>query len=158
MRVQLHVPAALARGKSPLYALNSHRAAWKTWSENSCLCRNSYSDPHYLPASSHPLYRPRYRSFVDGTVRFWNVSTWGCSYTIDIFRSLFLDCLPFLGPLCGLVVRVPGYSPRGPGFDSRPYQIFWIVVSLERGPLSFVSINEELLERKSSGSGLENWD
>jgi hypothetical protein len=26
--------------------------------------------------------------------------------------------------LCGLVVRVSGYKSRGPGFDSRPYQIF----------------------------------
>jgi hypothetical protein len=26
--------------------------------------------------------------------------------------------------LCGLVVRVSGCSSRGPGFDSRPYQIF----------------------------------
>jgi hypothetical protein len=26
--------------------------------------------------------------------------------------------------LCGLVVRVPGYRSRGPGFDSRGYQIF----------------------------------
>jgi hypothetical protein len=25
--------------------------------------------------------------------------------------------------LCGLVVRVPGYRSRGPGFDSRSYQI-----------------------------------
>jgi hypothetical protein len=31
-------------------------------------------------------------------------------------------------------------------------------VGLERGPLSFVSTIEELLERKSSGSGLENRD
>jgi hypothetical protein len=31
-------------------------------------------------------------------------------------------------------------------------------VSLERGPLSLVSTTEELLERKSSGSGLENRD
>jgi hypothetical protein len=29
-------------------------------------------------------------------------------------------------------------------------------VGLERGPLSLVSIIEELLERKSSGSGIEN--
>jgi hypothetical protein len=29
-------------------------------------------------------------------------------------------------------------------------------VALERGPLSLVSITEELLEGKSSGSGLEN--
>jgi hypothetical protein len=31
-------------------------------------------------------------------------------------------------------------------------------VGLERGPLSLVSIAEELLERKNSGSGLENRD
>jgi hypothetical protein len=42
------------------------------------------------------------------------------------------------------------------GFDSRHYQIFWEVVGLERGPLSLVSTIEELLERKNSGSGLEN--
>jgi hypothetical protein len=39
--------------------------------------------------------------------------------------------------------------------DSRPYQIFWEVGGLERGPLSLVSITEKLLEWKSSGSGLE---
>jgi hypothetical protein len=40
------------------------------------------------------------------------------------------------------------------GFDFLRYQIFWEVVGLERGPLSLVSIIEELLERNSSGSGL----
>jgi hypothetical protein len=53
-------------------------------------------------------------------------------------------------------VRVPGYKSRGPGFDSRRYQIFWEVVGLERGPLSLVNTTEELLEWKSSGSGLES--
>jgi hypothetical protein len=43
--------------------------------------------------------------------------------------------------LCDLVVR-------GPGFDSRRYQIFLVVVGLERGTLSLVRINEQLLERK----------
>jgi hypothetical protein len=43
-------------------------------------------------------------------------------------------------------------------FDSRRYQIFWKVVGLERGPLSLVSTSEELLGRKSSGSGLEIWE
>jgi hypothetical protein len=43
-----------------------------------------------------------------------------------------------------------------PGFDSRRYNIFWEVVGLERGPLKLVSKTEELLERKSSGSGLES--
>jgi hypothetical protein len=59
---------------------------------------------------------------------------------------------------CGLVVRVPGYRSRGPGFDSRRYQIIWEAVSLERGPLRIVRKVLELFERKSSGSGLENWD
>jgi hypothetical protein len=41
-------------------------------------------------------------------------------------------------------------------FDSQRYQIIWEVMGLERDPLSLVSTTEELLERKSSGSGLEN--
>ena len=48
--------------------------------------------------------------------------------------------------LCGLVVRVSSYRYRGLGFDSRRYQIFWVVVGLERGPLSLVRLIEELLE------------
>jgi hypothetical protein len=42
-----------------------------------------------------------------------------------------------------------------PEFDSRRYHIFWEVVGLERGPLSLVITIEELLEIKSSCSGLE---
>jgi hypothetical protein len=41
-------------------------------------------------------------------------------------------------------------------FDSQSYQIFCEVVGMERGPLSFVSTTEDLLERKSCGSSLEN--
>jgi hypothetical protein len=41
-------------------------------------------------------------------------------------------------------------------FDSRRYHIVWEVVGLERCPLSLMSITEELLERKSSDSGLQN--
>jgi hypothetical protein len=44
------------------------------------------------------------------------------------------------------------------GFCSRRYQIYWEVLGLERGPLSLVSTIEDLVERKSSGSGLENWE
>jgi hypothetical protein len=50
--------------------------------------------------------------------------------------------------LCGLVVRVPGYSSRNPKFDSGRYQIFCEVVGLKRCPLSLVGITEELLEGK----------
>jgi hypothetical protein len=54
--------------------------------------------------------------------------------------------------LCGVEVRVPGYRSRGPA------SILCEVLGLERGPLSLVSTTEELLGRKSSGSGLENRD
>jgi hypothetical protein len=57
--------------------------------------------------------------------------------------------------VCGLVVRVYGYRFRDPEFDSRPYHIFWEVGGQERGPLSLVRTIVELLEWKSSGSGLE---
>jgi hypothetical protein len=42
------------------------------------------------------------------------------------------------------------------GFDFWRYQIFRELVGLERGPLSLVSTIKELLERKNSGSGIEN--
>jgi len=54
-----------------------------------------------------------------------------------------------LDRLGDLVVRVSGYRYRGPGFDPRRYQIFWVAVGLKRGPLSLVSLVrsiEELLE------------
>jgi len=57
----------------------------------------------------------------------------------------------FIDRLCGLVVRVSVYRYRGPGFDPRRYQTFWVAVGLERGPLSLVSLVrsiEELLEWK----------
>jgi hypothetical protein len=57
--------------------------------------------------------------------------------------------------VCDLVVRVAGYRSRGPGIYFRRYHISWEVVDLERGPLSVVSTIEEVLERKSSGFGLE---
>jgi hypothetical protein len=59
-----------------------------------------------------------------------------------IFKYLYLK-----NRLCGLVVRVLGYRYRGPGFDSQHYQNKE-VLSLERGPLSLLSITEELLDRK----------
>jgi hypothetical protein len=49
-------------------------------------------------------------------------------------------------PLCGLVVRIPGYRFWGPG--SIPGTTRKKVASVERGPLSLVSTTEELLDRK----------
>jgi hypothetical protein len=50
--------------------------------------------------------------------------------------------------LFGLVVRVSGYRSKGPGFDTRPYQIFWEVGGSGTGSTQPF---EELLEWKSSG-------
>jgi hypothetical protein len=43
-----------------------------------------------------------------------------------IFKIIFRNILiisNYYDSLCGLVVRVPGYRSRGPGFDSQRYQI-----------------------------------
>jgi hypothetical protein len=45
---------------------------------------------------------------------------------------------------------------RRSGFDLRRYQIFWVVMGLERRPLNLMNTTEELLDRKSSFSCLEN--
>jgi hypothetical protein len=44
--------------------------------------------------------------------------------------------------------QCPCYGFRGPGYDPRCHQIFLVAVVLERGPLSLVWMNGELLERK----------
>jgi hypothetical protein len=48
-----------------------------------------------------------------------------------------------------------GRHNERPGFDFRHYQIFWLLVDLERRPLSLVTI-DELIGRKSNSSGLES--
>ena len=82
-----------------------------------------------------------------------------CIYKwIYVYKYIYI----YIYRLCGLVVRVSGYRYRGPGFDPRRYQIFWVVVGLERGPISLVSLVrsiEELLEwKKVAAPGLENRD
>jgi hypothetical protein len=60
---------------------------------------------------------------------------------------LFAVSTSTLDHLCGLVVRVLGYRSGGPG--SIPCTTRKkIVVGLERGALSLVSTNKELLDRK----------
>jgi hypothetical protein len=59
--------------------------------------------------------------------------------------------------LCGLVVS-SWLQIQRPRFDFSRYQIFWEVAGLGQGPLNIATTAEELLGRKSSGSGLENRD
>jgi hypothetical protein len=62
------------------------------------------------------------------------------------------------GRLCVRVARIPYDRFRGTEFDSRHYQTFCEVMSLERGPFSLVRITDELVGRNGIGSGLENRD
>jgi hypothetical protein len=55
------------------------------------------------------------------------------------------------------MVRVPGYRTRDPSSIPGISKLSE-VVCLGRGPVSLVSTIQELLERKNSGSGLENRD
>jgi hypothetical protein len=77
-----------------------------------------------------------------------------CAIKLVLSFDLFSPCRPPLwssGQSSWLQIQMSG-------FDSRRYQIYWELVGLEWGPLSSVSSVEELLQRNSSGSGLENWD
>jgi hypothetical protein len=83
--------------------------------------------------------------------------------TFSMFAVLFVWVIYLLlSTVCGPPLCSSGQSSwlqiQRSGFDSRRYQIFWEVVGLERGPLSLMNTIEELLEGKSSGSGLENRD
>ena len=82
----------------------------------------------HQPLSSHSLTIYQSRSYTLSSLR----ESHGESICKIIREILILNYL---------VVRVSGYRHRGPGFDPRCYQIFWVVVGLERGPLSLVRSN-----------------
>jgi hypothetical protein len=54
---------------------------------------------------------------IDKVSNFTLFTGLGMPYTFWTYRAI-INCL------CGLVVRVPGYRSRGPGFNSWRYQIF----------------------------------
>jgi hypothetical protein len=55
----------------------------------------------------------------------WRVLSWRWINDPFIFKSMHYRYVGVDSDrLCGLVLGVPGYRSRGPGFDSRRYQIF----------------------------------
>jgi hypothetical protein len=77
--------------------------------------------------------------------------TWKWSCQPASFRTpecSQLCCHLLFNRLCDLVIRVPGHRSKGPGFDSRRCQIFWEVMSLERGALSLLWIIVRYLNEK----------
>jgi hypothetical protein len=117
-----------------------HYAAGKATGMNSCAADCYVTDA--WTCALRGTYTHRTTTTMVAIVTMWGVTT---------FIVLMIETT-------GLVVRVHGYRPRGPAFDSRRYHTFWVVVGLEQSPLNLMRTNEELPERKSRGSGLKNRD
>jgi hypothetical protein len=77
------------------------------------------------------------------------------SMGIDLFLILVYD---ETDRLCGLVVRVLPANPEVPGSIPGAARFFWVAVGLKRGSLSPCEDKWGATWKKSSGSGLENWD
>jgi hypothetical protein len=73
------------------------------------------------------------------------------------FWKLFCNFL-YLLRVKSILSEFLATDPEVPGSIPRSYQIFLQVGGLERGPLSLVITTEEVLEKRSSGFGLENRD
>jgi hypothetical protein len=100
----------------------------------------SYMVPFYQPNKKTSMFC--YHRNLKSNGQIWRKKNWSCYFGSVTCRR---------DDICGPVTR-------GPGFNSRRYQIFWEVVSLEWVPLSLLRITEELPEWKSSGLSLENRD
>jgi hypothetical protein len=146
---------------------------------SSLLARNSFHvsmyrillkiTPLILISALHNTTKTRVTEVIPSVqkcIRYRSISGWklklqiNISIPVQVFFSVICKCT--------LTVRWYGSPPlwsscqsswlqiQGSGFDSRRNQIFLKVVGLKRGPFSLVSTTEELLGRKSSGSGLES--
>jgi hypothetical protein len=152
----LHLRLGLASGLFPsAFPINNLYAV--ILRPHSC----SMPYPSYLPWRDHSKYTGRGVQVMKFLIMhfsstFWHFISSQSKYfpqhpVLKYPQSMFLPWPPlwFSGQTSWLQIQRSG-------FDSRCYQILWEVVGLEQGPLSLVSTIEELLERKSSGSGLES--
>jgi hypothetical protein len=99
----------------------------------------------WLQVTLYICYRISYEEVLNSTVLYPYPS-----------HTVFWECTLSHWPPLWSSVQSSWLQIQRSGFDSRRYQIFWELVVLERGPLSLMRKTEELLGRKSSGSGLES--
>jgi hypothetical protein len=137
-------PFAIAR--PPLWS--SGQSSWLHNGDGVCfLWGTNWIYICYVEESRPPLWSSGHSSWLQiGDVLCF---LWGTNWIYICYVEESRPPLWSSGQSCGL-------QTQRSGFGSRLYQIFWGVVGLERGPLNLVSSIEELLEWKSSGSGLEN--
>jgi hypothetical protein len=154
----LHVP--------PIYPsrLNNPNYTWRKYQSRSSSC--SLLSYQFIPLRSN--YWNYWLLFHKSRIVVWVLNSLKGPFlsqrilctTVNPLFSIVVQCGDHL---CSLLVRVSGCRPKRPGIDPRRYQIsewqwshvrfsaasdFWVAVSLERDPISLVSINVELLEKK----------
>jgi hypothetical protein len=86
------------------------------------------------------------KTFCNGEWTLWNFAISGYHWNELSSVNMSKD------RLCGIVVRVSGYRSKGPGLDSRRFQISWEAAGPERGPIGLVRTTEKLLEGKVAAS------
>jgi hypothetical protein len=106
---------------------------------------------HIIPSytqfntSCPPASRPFLRSFLFISTR-------------SVYELIFCRCLLNGRPPLWSSGHTSWLLTQRSSFDFRRYQIFWEAVGLEWGPLSPCESKWGAPWKKSSGSGLENWD
>jgi hypothetical protein len=99
-----------------------------------------------VPRTSELIKFPIYKYKFVCNLKVFLVFAICATHSAQITLLYFFTLMIFSGPPLWSSGQSSWLQIRRPGFDSRHYQKK--VVGLERGPLSLVSTNEDLLDRK----------
>jgi hypothetical protein len=131
---------------------------WKHCSEEACWLHLYANFNHRENRSSVKYVHSRFVTSKLCIFLSVEVTTCTACFNSQQLYTLSAECVHVTGPPLWSSGHSSGLQIQRSGFDSLHYQIFWELVGLKRGPLSLLSTIEELLGRKSSGSGLESRD